>query len=187
MIIGLIGRLQSGKTTVAKFIEEEVERCHVIAFADFLKEMIFNAGLCTEEELWGKKTDFSRLIMQKIGSEIIRQQVDQNFWVKKMKERIDQIILDYGRLSNIIIHDVRFQNEAMLIRSYEHSAIIKITRPSLKINKEENQHISETELDNYKYANFETINDGSLEDLKTTVKKILNIMNVDYSFLKDNK
>jgi len=98
MIIGITGKMQAGKTTVANMIAKKIEMCHLVAFADLLKEMILKSGLCNREELYEKKTDFSRLMMQKIGTEIIREQVDDYFWIKKMDSKIKNIILDYGRL-----------------------------------------------------------------------------------------
>lgn len=166
MIIGLVGKLQSGKTTVANILKEFYPSSIKIAFGDAVKEMILKAGLCTREELWGVKTDFSRLMMQKIGTDIIRKQVSNNFWIDKMREKINHI-LESKSDSVIIIDDVRFINEAELVRNLN-GKLIRIVRPSLQQNKKENLHLSETEQDLIN-VNFEIINDSSLEDLKTKV------------------
>jgi hypothetical protein len=127
--------------------------------------MIFKAGICTREELWEKKTVFSRMMMQKIGTEIIREQVNPNFWIDKMHQKIQGILLDYGRLTTIIIHDVRFINEATVVRTYSDNLLVRIVRPSLVLNKEENTHRSETEQDQIE-VNLTIVNDGTLEELK---------------------
>jgi len=184
MIIGLIGRLQTGKSTIAEMICDKILDCRIIGFADLLKQMIFNAGICNEEELWCKKTDFSRMILQKIGTNLIRDQIDQNFWVKKMKSTIENIYLDYPKLSTIIIHDIRFKNELTFIRQNYKSKIISIKRPSLEFNKDENLHISETELSNVKDFDYQIINDGTLEDLDEKIIKIVNEIKLE-SNLKD--
>ena len=61
-VIGLVGKLQSGKTTASGMILDKLNGKPAVrtAFANHLKEMILAAGLCNADELWGKKTDFSR-------------------------------------------------------------------------------------------------------------------------------
>jgi adenylate kinase family enzyme len=167
-IIGITGKLTSGKTTFAKFLwdrflEKGNKSVHILSFAQLLKEMIFNAGLCSREELWEKKTDFSRLMMQKIGTEIIRNQVDPDFWVNKMKERIKEIGKNNWDCI-IIIDDVRYINEAEFIKAFRHAAplLLRIERPSIKSTS---NHKSETEQDEIK-VDYSVMNDGTLDDLK---------------------
>lgn len=167
MIIGIIGKLKSGKTTLANLIKELHPETIELAFGDFLKEMIYKAGLCTREELWGEKTVFSRLMMQKIGTEIIRKQIDENFLVNKVAEKASKI--DSKKL--IIIHDVRFKNEADMIKLYN-GKLYRIIRPSLEQTGEENKHLSETEQDSI-VADYEIINDQTLFELRIKAKKIL--------------
>jgi ABC-type oligopeptide transport system ATPase subunit len=188
-VIGLVGKLQSGKTTVADIILDYYKKDYNIickySFADLLKTMILNAGICTAEELWEKKTEFSRLMLQKIGTEIIRKQVSDIFWVQKMSEKIAETFM--GSPSEnilIVIDDVRFLNEARLIKSGNRTirgvsgyslydgTLIRITRPSLDQNKIENKHLSETEQDEI-LVDYEIINDGSLIFLKEKIVHIL--------------
>ena len=172
-VIGLVGKLQSGKTTTANFILDKVgDKAGIkTSFGNLLKEMILRAKLCNEEELWGKKTDFSRLMLQKIGTDIIRKQVDENFWVKEMKCEIEQFIRYNPEDITIIIDDVRFLNEANLVKEYN-GTLIKIFRPSLSRNEEKDQHASEIEQDKI-IPDYTIINNGSTEDLKTRIDKIL--------------
>ena len=67
--------------------------------------MILNAGICNAEELWGKKTEFSRMMLQKIGTEIIRKQVSENFWVQKMAEKIAETFMDSPNENILILLD----------------------------------------------------------------------------------
>jgi len=175
MIIGITGKLESGKTTTANFLKEfHPVKCK-IAFADLLKEMIINSGLCKREELYENKTDFSRLMMQKIGTEIIRQQVSKDFWVEKMRDRICNAFTHYqikGKDFLIVIDDIRFLNEAKLVQQFQ-GKIVKIHR-----DKDDSQlnsfstHLSETELDLIN-PDYTIINNKSLEDLKVSVKYML--------------
>lgn len=167
MIIGIIGKLQSGKTTFANIIKDLHPETELLAFADSLKEVIYNAGICSKEELWEKKTEFSRLMMQRIGTEIIRKQVDSYFWVNKMITKLREI--DQDKL--IVIHDIRFQNEADMV-NFLGGKLIRIIRPSLEQNKEENNHLSETEQDSVE-PDYLIVNDKSLYELKKKAEDIL--------------
>jgi hypothetical protein len=175
-VIGLVGKLQSGKTTSAKIILDYYKKDYNIickySFADLLKSMILNAGICNVEELWGNKTEFSRLMLQKIGTEIIRKQVSEDFWAHKMSLKISETFSDSPDENIlIVIDDVRFLNEAKLINVFN-GKLIRIKRPSLEVTKDENKHLSETEQDGI-LVEHDIINDGSLDDLK---EKIINIL-----------
>jgi len=170
-VIGLVGKLQAGKTTVAGMILDHLGNKNKpavrTAFGNFLKEMILNAGLCTADELWNKKTDFSRLMMQKIGTEIIRKQVDPNFWIKKMINEINVWKQNNPEDMIIIIDDVRFINEAAMVKMFN-GTLIRIERPCLEQNKEENKHLSEIEQDEI-LCDFNIINVRDLDELKKEV------------------
>lgn len=168
MIIGITGKLESGKTSVAKFIKEYNSDVTLLAFADLLKEMIYNAGLCSKEELWGVKTPFSRLMMQKIGTEIIRKQVNENYWVNKMTSIISRIKNDNEL---IVIHDVRFLNEYDMIRFFN-GKVVRVTRPKTIQDSEENKHISELEQDLIT-EDYEIINNSTIDELKLKVFEFL--------------
>ena len=71
----------------------------------------------------------------------------------------------------IVIDDVRFLNEAKLINVFN-GTLIRIRRPSLEQNKNENLHLSETEQDGI-LVDYDILNDGSLDDLQ---KKMFGIM-----------
>ena len=123
ILIGLVGKAGAGKTTVAqRWIElYGFER---MALADPLKEMLINAGMCTWEECYNKKTKMSRWLMQKVGTEIFRKQVDEDYWVKTMRERLQKKLDSPAR---IVIDDVRMPNEAELIREFG-GVLIRVVR-----------------------------------------------------------
>jgi molybdopterin-guanine dinucleotide biosynthesis protein len=146
MVIGIIGKKYSGKTTAANFLKEyfisKGYSVQLMAFADALKTMILKAGLCTHDELYVKKTDFSRMILQKIGTDIFRDQVDPDFWVKKLRTAIENLDKQI-----VIIHDIRFKNEANLVIELG-GRLIKILRNFEDDERKEfKNHRSETEID----------------------------------------
>jgi hypothetical protein len=174
-VIGIIGKKESGKTTLAYMMERRFTQLvtpnpgivFIRGFGDALKEMIVRAGFCTKEEVFQTKTDFSRMIMQKIGTEIIRDQVDPSFWIKKMDEFVQSARQINHREVYIIIHDVRFMNEAEYIRS-KGGILIKILRTS----SFEDTHRSESEQDSIN-ADQIILNDGSLSYLQTKAEKFV--------------
>ncbi len=115
MLIGLVGKAGSGKTTIANLLIRKYgfER---MAFADPLKEMLIKAGMCTRDECYGEKTKMSRWLMQKVGTEIFREQIDEDFWVKATLDRLSER-WDENPRARIVIDDVRMPNEAQAIRA----------------------------------------------------------------------
>lgn len=159
-LIGLIGKMYSGKTTFANYICKE-RNFTKVSFADSLKELILNAELCTEKEL-EKKDKKTRFLLQHIGTDLIRKQIDHDFFIKKLEQKISQI------KGNIIIDDIRFFNEYNYIQN-KGGLIIKIIRPGLH---NINNHVSETELDDIK-TKIAIINGGNMKQFEN---KIINFM-----------
>lgn len=107
-----------------------------------------------------------RQLLQKFGTEVGRN-VSPNLWV-------DALINDYlkakldGYKEYWIITDVRFENEAEAVREND-GILIRINR-NTKLN---DQHSSETALDNYKNFNLIIDNNGTLDEL---IDKVHNFM-----------
>ena len=128
MIIGLAGRKGSGKSTVAEILKEKYGYRR-LSFATPLKDMIMAMGV-TEDEIFNldlKEKPIERFggrspreLLQLLGTEFARNMVCQDVWVKAVEARIesnDQIVID----------DVRFPNEAEMIRE-KGGKIIRVTR-----------------------------------------------------------
>lgn len=166
MIIGISGKMLSGKDTIASIIKDIHPEYNIIHFADGLKSVV--ADLCgldwydinTQE---GKRGSISwldnmtvREILQKFGT-AIRKEVHPDFWVNSTMQDI------YG-IDNIIIPDVRFPNEKKAIE-HKGGVVIRVKRPNI----EQMDHESETALDNYSFK-YTIYNDGTLEDLSKKVE-----------------
>lgn len=142
MIIGITGKASSGKTTIANYIVKNYGFIK-LSFATALKEMLLQAGMCDGEELYVTKTPTSRWLMQKIGTDIFRNQIDQNYWIKKLCW-----IMDKTKYTNYVIDDVRFPGEAEAI-SVRDGRLIKVICPNSPLNiirADLEKHISELSI-----------------------------------------
>ena len=92
---------------------------------------------------------------------IIRQNIDEDFWVKSLWAVVDN-------WNNVIIADVRFPNEVNSIKE-RGGIIIRLNRDKSRID----YHISETALDDYKEWDLVIDNNSTKEDLFNTLKKIV--------------
>lgn len=170
-LIGLHGLPRSGKDTVAKMLHGlyGFERR---AFADPLKQAaaaLLNRPLyqCHGESGFDREAvmpewGFSmRWFLQMLGTECMRDQIHQDFWLKRMEASLDP----WGAF---VITDVRFQNEADFIHS-RGGWILEIRRSGISGSA----HSSDRPLQ----ADRVLHNDGSLEDLKHKILT-LNVLEI---------
>ena len=85
-----------------------------------------------------------REIMQVVGV-IFPSSGNKNVWIDIINEKLATM----EKYDAVIISDVRFVNELTSILSKKKRCLIKINRPSLQRNSESDNHISETELDDF--------------------------------------
>jgi hypothetical protein len=121
------------------------------------------------------KTELSRLLLQIYGTDIMQNRVDENFWNKKMEDEIKKLDYEF-----IIISDCRFRTNIEWMSNIDDvlSYTIRVDR-----NVEQNNHISERDLNNYHDWNFEIDNNGSLDDLFNSSKQIAKSILYDKSIL----
>jgi len=172
MLIGLVGRAQSGKSTVAKHLEEKFGFVRH-AFADPLKQMLLNAKMCTYDELYHEKTTMSRWLLQKVGTDIFREQVSWDYWINKMGE----ILMDNTeKKKNIVIDDIRFPEEAGLIHCFN-GIVIKLIRKNFVDPNAGSAHSSERLVDEIGSDYTIQVKSGDIEGLVGQVEGILSITN----------
>jgi dephospho-CoA kinase len=170
LIIGFTGKAGSGKDT-ASMVTIENNKIDKFAFAAPLKKAAAELFLFTDEQLhtdkkekidpkWNKSP---RQVLQWLGCEVLRDQFDKDIFLKNMSHRIKS-----SNANIIFITDVRYDNEAELIRSVG-GKIIKIERPDLKQIQFFN-HSSENGLSS-NLIDIIINNDSTIESLH---KKVLN-------------
>ena len=147
-LIGLVGQKGVGKDTVADYLVKN-RGFQKLAFAGPLKSMcsamygvdigLFHDTTLKEEKhpYWGISP---RQMMQHVGTDIVRKHFGQDFWIKNMKCR-----LQTANGADIVISDVRFLNEAELVKQYG-GVLVRIDSDNVNNDLSPTSvHISETE------------------------------------------
>ena len=144
-IIGIAAPKGSGKTTFADFIKKNLEdnyqkRVKILPFASPLKRACWMMFGGTEKNWYGTDAEKSvvfeywkdrlgeaystpRRILQSFGTDVVRNNVDPNFWVMSF----NRMLLDWSSVDFVLVDDVRFSNEAQYLRDIG-SKIIHLTR-----------------------------------------------------------
>lgn len=139
VIIGIAGKSGSGKSFAANFIKETFQdlNLEVVSFAEPLKQFVSLLQLSDR----GKHEPFSlypdmnvREALQKIGTEAMRNNFKEDIWIRALENRTT------GK--NIIIDDVRFQNEVKWIHD-NGGLVIKIKRDDYGVLSSIDYHESE--------------------------------------------
>jgi hypothetical protein len=169
-LVGIIGKKGSGKSECSKVLCEKYN-FQRISFADKLKQTVsylFDIPLNflydpklkeTYDDRWEKTY---REIMQLFGTEVGRCIYD-NIWIYHTEKQI----LQFSQMK-FVIDDVRFKNEAKLIKNYN-GLLLRIIRPTMK--GEVDFHKSETEQDEIE-VDTTILNNSSKEDLYNTVNQV---------------
>lgn len=194
MVIGLNGKLQSGKDTTYQIIKEFYPHAERISFADKLKDSAA-AALNMDRELMEKLKTMEdvnlvllfppddkylsifnelrswklsmREYLQFYGTEAHREIFNDNFWVD---QALPADIDHSDRL--IVVTDVRFPNE--VIRVLDLGGVVwKLQRVT---ESRHSAHPSEQDLD--VWVNVFVDNTGSIDDLRVKVKQLLDRMMV---------
>ena len=169
-LIGLSGKKGSGKDLFYELFNEIVFGYENKKFADKLKQICsILSGLPIEYFYNRKKYSIYlenwnmdiRTMMQKVGTEVFRQNFDENTWAKSLFSDFKD--------SKWIITDVRFLNEVNIIRKYN-GILIRIERPN---NEKKDNHASEISLDYYDKWDYKIINDGSIVDYKNKIRNTI--------------
>lgn len=166
-LIGLHGLPRSGKDSVASIltINRNYRR---LSFADPLKEaasVLLNRpldhchGRGFDREAAMPEWGFSmRWFLQRLGTECMRQQISDDFWIRRMRSTVD--LLDDQGFHKLVVTDVRFPNEANFVRLMG-GRMVEVTRPGT----ESNGHISDQHI----ACDFTISNDSSMDALASKV------------------
>ena len=163
-LIGICGAAGSGKTTASHhlisrgWVNEKMAGALKLMAGTLLGQLGLDVNSCLEGDM--KETCISELggksprhVMQTLGTEWGRECMHHDFWVDITKVKI-QNLLNEG--INVVVDDIRFDNEAEMIKSLG-GELIKIERGAISTMT----HISENPLS----CDVVFINDGSIDSL----------------------
>jgi hypothetical protein len=180
MDIALIAHKQSGKTTVANYLEAKGTHKR-LSFADPVKQdciEMLNFMLQREEAdpiitykiIQDHKEETFRTLLQWYGTDFWRNFMgDPEHWINAYLRAFEA----WGETEDIVCDDLRFPNEAEAL----HKAgffLIKIERPGLESN---DQHESEAFIDSI-HGDTLLINDGTELQLCEAVDKIIDMFHM---------
>ena len=177
MLIGFTAVAGAGKDTAASSIAVHQKSVEIMAFAKPLKDackILFNF---TDEQLYDpvKKEEMDpvwerspRKILQWLGTDVLREHINKEFFTINMKQRIEESKAEY-----IVISDVRFDNEAELIKSMG-GYIIKIVRENATTTQH-SSHATEQGISPH-LIDHTLENDGTLEDFHEKVGRLVRLL-----------
>jgi len=173
MIIGVAGKARSGKDTFAEHMKLKYDYTQ-LAFADPLKEAcakvidvpVENFYDADKKEIvddfWGISP---REMAQKFGTESMRHVFFDDFWIRLMEKQLN-------KYNDVVISDVRFENEASWIRE-QGGIVVHIQRNSLGEGVVR-QHASENGIDVHS-KDIIFCNDSSIDDFRTNIELVLTL------------
>ncbi len=164
------GKARSGKDTISDFIEETLKnedkkvcRLQVSSYIKYYAKTYFG---------WdGSEETKPRELLIKLGTDIIRNKIDENFHINRLLQDIE--VLSYF-FDYFIISDIRFPVEIEKVKEkYNDVVAIKMIRESDELTEEQKKNRTETSLDDYEGFDYTIENFGSLEDLKAKALEII--------------
>jgi hypothetical protein len=184
MIIGLSGKIGSGKSTVSEIFQQN--GYYLDSFANSVKDVsniIFGFdrnkldGLTKEDREWREKPDEKySLLLEKsfsprdslilIGTNFGRNLIHKDVWIETVFNRYN-----LNQNKKLLITDVRFPNEYDSIKK-RNGVIIRLERNNLNLIN----HESETSLDNHEF-DFIIYNNGTIDELKEKIITIIKKLN----------
>jgi hypothetical protein len=185
-VIGIPGRKYNGKDTIANYLRDKYGYKQ-IAFAGPLKEICGKLFGFTNEQLHGslKETPDNnwfgltpRQVLQFVGTNMFRDHMSElnenfknDFWLLCAKNTMEQVFKE-DPTAKFVISDVRFPNEVDMIKQMG-GVVLRVSRPSLNNNKNDDVHISELLIDELD-VDYDIVNDGTKEQLYSKIDEMYN-------------
>ena len=178
MLIGITGKIGSGKTTVANYLVNYWE-FQEYTMAEPIKQIGSIFGF-SHTQLYGTQNQkleihphwgiSGREFLQKIGTDMFRDMLPKVVPDMKIDKSVwcDIFSLKYNRRIHTVVSDVRFLNEAETVKELG-GVIIRIVRSS---NQSVDSHISEIEQDDIIH-DFTIYNNGDVKSLYKSIDNVL--------------
>jgi len=173
-IVGIAGKAGSGKDVIAEYLVD-VFGYHRRAWADSLKDAAGAIFGLTREQMYGGEKEVvdrywghsPRYILQKLGTECLRQGYGKDVWIRSFYRHISQQPMSWFW----VVPDVRFENEARAIREWG-GRLWRVDRPGVgEVGMA--GHASEHDLDNWVEWDQVLVNDGTVLELLERVEALI--------------
>ena len=169
-LIGITGPARSGKDTIGDMLCDNYPM-FPIGFADALKNAAATLLNRSEREMHGLD-DFDRELilpewgfstrhfLQVLGTEGCRKLFREDFWINRVK-------IEIKGHDNVVITDVRFENEAAFVREMggEVWHVTRDTAFNSGLDQEAKAHASEVGVKFVPLKDYLILNDGTLDNL----------------------
>jgi len=178
LIIGISGKMGSGKDTIAKEIMKSFPEYNFrrVSFGYNVKKIVSILTGFDMRTILSRKVksifleDWNMTVgelFQQVGTNALRDVLNEDTWILSLFNNVNN-----GE--NIIITDVRFENEANAILN-RGGYLIRVNGDPKKLSDNETRnsnHKSETELDNFKKFDIVYENLPPIENLQKLIEKI---------------
>lgn len=165
-IVCVSGKAQHGKDTSAEFLKSYLttqgKRVLICHYGDLVKYV------CRQFFDWdGEKDEAGRHLLQYVGTDVVRNS-SEDFWAIFLA----QILAFFeANWDYVLIPDCRFRNEIDVMTNwFQNVTHLRIIREGFvsPLTPEQQEHISETALDDYE-PDCRIYNNGSLSDLQALI------------------
>ena len=166
----ICGKARHGKDTTALAIKKAYGDKKVInlSYGSYIKEFAKNIS-----DWDGRDETKPRELLQHLGTEVIRNNIDEDFFIK----RLCNDIRVYSYYFDVItISDARFPDEIITPKKlFDDVITIKVVRSNFDTNLtlEEQKHSTETALDGFDDYDYVIENNGTIDELDKRVLKIV--------------
>lgn len=167
------GKARHGKTTIAKFIDEEyLGKNKKVLRTSYAKYVKMYAEEITNWD--GSDDDKPRTLLQNLGT-LIRNDLEMPMF---FVNRIEEDLKIYRNFVDVVtIDDARLPIEIDYFKENYDGVVysILVSRPGFEndLTEIERSNITEIALDKYEKYDYTIVNDGSLEDLRNKIKELI--------------
>lgn len=166
----ICGKARHGKDTIALAIKNAYVGKKVInlSYGSYIKAFAKNIS-----DWDGSEETKPRELLQHLGTEVIRNNIDKDFFIK----RLCNDIRVYSYYFDVItVSDARFPDEVITPKKlFDDVITIKVVRNNFEtsLSVDEQKHSTETALDGFNDFDYVIENNGSIDDLNEKVKTIV--------------
>lgn len=175
-LVGICGKAGSGKDTIGDYLIKKYD-FKKIALADPIKRLVKDIFVLDDYTVYDRVAREKKLknwpnwtvrkLLQFIGTELFRDKIDDEIWVKSLWYKIKK-----DTKHHYVISDLRFPNELNFLRAQAKKKFlcIKVVRPGYDGKVGLVGHASEAfDLK----GDIEIINDGTIKDLYNKIDKFV--------------